>query len=109
MGEYRDISKEASANGLAQTKEFFEFPASVKETAPRPLTGPNRGYISVGGETLSGISGYMKGVRDPVRMNDVKVWSFLKGLSGRGIIDLSQRNLLMPVLRTTEYIPLHGL
>lgn len=54
------------------TKEFFEFPASVKETAPRPLTGPNRGYISVGGETLSGISGYMKGVRDPVRMNDVK-------------------------------------
>ncbi|KAL2706331.1 hypothetical protein AAEP93_001581 [Penicillium crustosum] len=54
------------------TKEFFEFPASVKQTAPRPLVGPNRGYIAVGGEKLSGISGYMKGVRNPVMRNDVK-------------------------------------
>ncbi|KAF3400035.1 hypothetical protein F1880_008072 [Penicillium rolfsii] len=54
------------------TRKFFDFPAAVKQTAPRPLTGPNRGYIAVGGEKLSGISGYMKGVRDPVMRNDVK-------------------------------------
>ncbi|KAJ5484700.1 hypothetical protein N7539_004688 [Penicillium diatomitis] len=51
---------------------FFDFPDAVKRTAPRPRKGPNRGYIAVGGEKLSGISGYMKGIRNPVVCNDVK-------------------------------------
>ncbi|KAF2149190.1 Clavaminate synthase-like protein [Myriangium duriaei CBS 260.36] len=55
------------------SKEFFDLPAEFKQVCAHPSTAnPHRGFCHVGLEKTYGATGFERGLKDPLKVHDVK-------------------------------------